>query len=1417
MVCVRGARVRGPEAHMLITRRATLALFAILCLALGCTAQTDDPDTVRAARADLVLAVESKVTVADAVTWDRFGYAVAIDGDTAAVGTPYDVSTGDGSGSVYVLVLSAGIWTQQAKLVPADNARWDLFGFSVAVRGDQLVAGAPRDDGAGGRRAGAAYVFVRSGTAWTEQAKLVPSDPGPDDRFGWSVAVDADRALVGAPYHAPAADVTGAAYVFARSGTAWPQETKLVATSPDAGDELGWAVAIEGTAILASAPHTADGVSEGAVHVFGRTGSVWTERSVLRPADGAEGDRFGESVSLDGAQLLVGAPNHDAVGANAGAAYRFTRVGVIWTEDAKLVAPDAAPSDYFGFAVSLDGAMAVVGAYGDDAGGALAGSVHVFAPGLEWARRAEVQASDGAAGDRFGFAVGLSGANVIVGADGDDDRGESSGSAYFYALSSSGAADGSPCTGPSGCFSGFCVDGVCCTTACGGGATDCQVCSVAMGAAADGICSPLPAATAATVVCRASTGGCDGAETCVSVSLDCPPDRPAAAGTVCRPVSGTCDAAEVCDGRTAVCPADVLAPRGLPCRARAGFCDVAERCDGVSAACPSDLFQPDGSLCRDVLVCNGVERCSAGECAGTPLDCDDGDACTADMCEEPTGCRHVPVVECCFADGDCDDGNACTTDACASPPGGSCTHVAIAGCCLDDRGCDDRDSCTADRCADHACAHDEVAGCREIDAGPADAGPPDAGPVTDDAGSTEPDAGPLDAGVVDGGALDAGAEVDAGPPSGGDDGCGCRIVPRDGRRGSWWLAALVVFALLGARRSRRRRVLSRADAWLCSALLIVVVGCGGDDSPMPMPDGSVADGDVDGGELDGGDVDSGILDGGALDAGGEDAGPTDAGPMDADAFDAGPPDAGRIRRDGGPPPLPCNTCHGDDTSIAPPRDTSGNTATTNRGVGAHRSHLEGDGSWYRPLTCLNCHIVPETVEAPGHLDTEPYAELTWWGMALAGGATPAWDGATCTGVYCHGATLMSGGINTTPAWTTVDGSQAACGTCHGLPPALPHPQIATCDACHPTVRADRTFLSPNSHIDGRVNVDLSRLTCTSCHGSGTRAEPPRDVSGSTATSSRGVGAHRSHLDASDWHAPLACDDCHLVPDYIFDIGHADTALPAELLWGWRAMSDGSSPAFDGTTCSYVYCHGATLPGGTVSSPEWTRVDGTQAACGACHGVPPAAPHPASTACGLCHPGPSRTGPGFDDPSLHVNGVLDVKPMECDTCHGSGGVFAPPTDTAGRTATTFTGVGAHRSHLGRSSWHAEIACEECHLVPAAFGDAGHMDTALPAELTWGTLATSDAAIPVWNGTTCAGVYCHGATLAEPGTNMEPTWTVVDGTEAACGTCHRNHLGHGTAECWDCHPFTIAPGGGFANPARHINGVVEALDCLDCHFR
>jgi predicted CxxxxCH...CXXCH cytochrome family protein len=568
---------------------------------------------------------------------------------------------------------------------------------------------------------------------------------------------------------------------------------------------------------------------------------------------------------------------------------------------------------------------------------------------------------------------------------------------------------------------------------------------------------------------------------------------------------------------------------------------------------------------------------------------------------------------------------------------------------------------------------------------------------------------------------------------------------------------------------------------------------------------------------------------------------------------------------GAPPEDVCLWCHGDANNPAPhapPRDLGGHVQTSFPGVGAHQAHL-APADWHKLVTCTECHTVPSVFGDPAvPTHANGVDDVIWGPLAQQGNYDPATT--TCTSTYCHGGPSslpdLPGEVsNRAPVFIKVDGSQKKCGqACHTTPPGGNHPSSTNCTLCHgavistftpgPTPQA--TWTDPSLHINGVVDL-AGTFGCVTCHGDNNNvapAAPPKDTFGNLATTFSGVGAHQAHLTPSDWHGPVACAECHDVPAEF-----GDPAVPThddgvrDLHFGPLAKQGSFDAA--AATCSGTYCHGAMnkFPdfSGSVANrtPQWTKVDGTQDLCGsACHTTPPGNGHSTSTACQQCHgavitgftPGPTPTAT-WNDADLHVNGVIDVTPFTCVSCHGDAANVAPPAppkDTQGHVGTVFPGVGAHQSHLTPSSWHGPVTCDECHQVPAAVGDPSvptHQNGV--DDLAWGALAKQGNFDPAT--LKCASTYCHGGMgkFGDGGgvvSNRTPTWTTVNGSQAACGkSCHTTPPGGGhttLTSCPQCHGAVISsftpgpnPTATWADASLHIDGQLQviALGCTSCH--
>jgi hypothetical protein len=315
---------------------------------------------------------QAKLTAGDGAADEHFGGSVSISGDYVIVGADMDDDKGSNSGSAYIYFRDGSSWTEQAKLVASDGADNDYFGYTVSISGDYAIVGAPYDD-INGVNSGSAYIFYRSGTSWTEQVKLMASDGAAWDEFGWSVGISGDYAIVGAYYDDDKGTDSGSAYIFSRSGTSWSEQAKLTAGDGVASDVFGISVGISGDYAIVGACGV-DGM-KGSAYIFNRNDTIWTEQAKLIASDNTAGDCFGFSTSISGDYAIAGARFDDDKGTDSGSAYLFVRIDTIWSEQVKFTAFDGAAYNDFGYSVNISGNCAVVGSYADNN---LTGSVYLF-------------------------------------------------------------------------------------------------------------------------------------------------------------------------------------------------------------------------------------------------------------------------------------------------------------------------------------------------------------------------------------------------------------------------------------------------------------------------------------------------------------------------------------------------------------------------------------------------------------------------------------------------------------------------------------------------------------------------------------------------------------------------------------------------------------------------------------------------------------------------------------------------------------------------------------------------------------------------------------------------------------------------------------------------------------------------------
>ncbi len=571
---------------------------------------------------------------------------------------------------------------------------------------------------------------------------------------------------------------------------------------------------------------------------------------------------------------------------------------------------------------------------------------------------------------------------------------------------------------------------------------------------------------------------------------------------------------------------------------------------------------------------------------------------------------------------------------------------------------------------------------------------------------------------------------------------------------------------------------------------------------------------------------------------------------------------------------------------APPVDST--NAASGNVVGAHLAHVnQGDlPAFSSALRCVNCHsgLVPLT--APHAPAVNPVA---FGNLATARAAAPvAYSAATktCSNTYCHGQFTYGKPAGNTVGWGTGTPTKLGCNACHGQSvaapqPAHPHPQNTSCASCHTGVTTTTlTAAAAATHVDGLTTKTTSG--CTACHGELSlagvvRANPTGaapgatgtntvDTTGQTLTASAGVGVHRVHLTNGSIRNALACTECHALPATDTDVSHGTGAgsggARATLTFGTLATrstnnwSGGpvtptygtSTTGAGGTTggsCASTYCHG-NFTNGLNASPAWTAA-GT-ITCNSCHGrtagavaSPPGGTHPNNALCGNCH-----TGYGTSTVNLatHMNGLLDVVPQTCTSCHGTAGrtvagsateldalganlaLSAPPVDST--NAASGNVVGAHLAHVNQGTapaFSSALRCVNCHsgLVPLT---APHAPAVNP--VAFGNLATARAAAPVAYSAatkTCSNTYCHGQfTYGKPAGNTVG-WGTGTPTKLGCNDCHGQsaaapqpaHPHPQNTSCASCHAGVTTTTLTAAAAATHVDGLTTKTTsgCTACH--
>jgi len=321
---------------------------------------------------------QARLVASDGHFGNWFGNAVAISGNYAVIGALHDDGNEYSTGAAYLFRNEGDSWHEQIKLIADNPEPWGLFGGSVSIFNEYVIIGASGDDDVADQ-AGAAYIFKLDGVNWVRDTKLFANDGERLDWFGRGVSIAEEHAIVGAYGDDDNGSRSGSAYIFKRTETGWHQEAKLVASDGVEDARFGYSVAISNDFAVVGAHWDDDnGEESGSAYVFKREGNNWIEQAKLTPHDVAFRDNFGYRVSMSGNYVLVSAHYDDDNGENSGSVYLFEYDGSSWIEKHKVIASDGYVNDRFGFSVAISGENVIVGAALDDDNGEDSGSVYIY-------------------------------------------------------------------------------------------------------------------------------------------------------------------------------------------------------------------------------------------------------------------------------------------------------------------------------------------------------------------------------------------------------------------------------------------------------------------------------------------------------------------------------------------------------------------------------------------------------------------------------------------------------------------------------------------------------------------------------------------------------------------------------------------------------------------------------------------------------------------------------------------------------------------------------------------------------------------------------------------------------------------------------------------------------------------------------
>ncbi|KPA16043.1 PKD domain-containing protein [Candidatus Magnetomorum sp. HK-1] len=383
---------------------------------------------------------ENKIVPVECEKSDNFGRSVAILGDYAIGGANGDDDNGGNAGAVYIIKYNGQSWVKEQKILPEDGNLNDYFGCSAAISGSFAILGSYGNDDIGSK-SGSAYIYQLSQKGWQKYQKLIPDDGAANDYFSYAIDIDGDFAIIGAYGDDDKGSMSGSAYIFKKENKRWIQQQKIIDERGERNDHFGYSVAIsENFAIVGAYRDDDKGESSGTATIYKYNQNNWIKHTRLTAKDGKSNDYFGYDVTIAGEYAAVGAYQGDGKEVNMGSVYvyKYDNDKDNWNQHSKIISKDGSANDYFGFSLDLYKTSLIIGAYGDDDKGSSSGSAYLYVLNQnQWKFQKKYLASDGQAYDYFGFDVSISESGIIVGAYGHDEQGGMAGAVYIFAQTSS--------------------------------------------------------------------------------------------------------------------------------------------------------------------------------------------------------------------------------------------------------------------------------------------------------------------------------------------------------------------------------------------------------------------------------------------------------------------------------------------------------------------------------------------------------------------------------------------------------------------------------------------------------------------------------------------------------------------------------------------------------------------------------------------------------------------------------------------------------------------------------------------------------------------------------------------------------------------------------------------------------------------